>query len=52
MICPACRCENEMAYSSLAHAMVCLSPGCGFEIEMEPRDLQMLLEPVEELAFV
>jgi hypothetical protein len=52
MICPACRSENEMGYSSLAHAMVCLSPGCGFELEIDLRDIELLLEPVEELAFV
>jgi hypothetical protein len=34
-----------MAYSVLSHAFVCLEPECGFELEMEPVEVQMIMEP-------
>ncbi len=51
MICPNCRSENEMAYSVLSNGMICLEAGCGFEVEMEAREAQDVLETVEELVF-
>ena len=50
MTCPGCSSENEMAYSALSNAFVCLEPNCGFELEMEPAQAQLLLEPEEELV--
>jgi hypothetical protein len=50
MICPACTSETEMAYSSLSHSFVCLETVCGFELEMEPIEAQLVLEPEEELV--
>lgn len=51
MICPACaNSENEMAYSVLSHSLICLDPACAFEIEMEPAQAQLVLEPEEELV--
>ena len=50
MMCPACRTENEMAYSALSLGFVCLASDCGFELEMEPVQAQQVLEPEEELV--
>ena len=50
MICPGCECENEMAYSVLSHGLVCLEPGCGFEMEVDALDAQQVLETEEELV--
>ena len=50
MTCPGCRNDNEMAYSILSNGLVCLEPGCGFELEMEPAEAQLVLEPEEELV--
>jgi hypothetical protein len=44
MICPACKSENEMAYSALIHGMVCLEPDCGLELEFELSEVLALLE--------
>ena len=40
-----------MAYSVLSHGLVCLESDCGFEVEMEARQAQEILENVEELVF-
>jgi hypothetical protein len=40
-----------MAYSVLSHGLVCLEWDCGFEVEMEARQAQEILENVEELVF-
>jgi hypothetical protein len=50
MTCPACRGENEMAYSVLSHGFVCLEQECGFELEMDPSEAQLVLELEEELV--
>jgi hypothetical protein len=50
MTCPSCRSENEMAYSALSHGFICLDSTCGFELEMEPVQAQLVLEPEEELV--
>ena len=50
MICPGCNSENEMAYSALSHAFVCLEPNCGFELEMEPAEAMQVVEFEEELV--
>ena len=50
MTCPTCASENEMAYSVLSYGFICLEPGCGFEVEMEPAQAQQVLEPEEELV--
>jgi len=50
MTCPGCNSENEMAYSALSHAFVCLEPSCGFELEMEPVEAMQVLEFEEELV--
>ena len=43
MICPACKNENEMAYSALIHGFVCLRAECGLELEMDQCELAVLL---------
>jgi|KBSMisStandDraft_5_1062788.scaffolds.fasta_scaffold35281_2 hypothetical protein len=43
MICPACKNENEMAYSALVHGFVCQEPHCGLELPMEHCELAILL---------
>ena len=50
MTCPTCRGENEMGYSALSHGFVCLETACGFELEIEPRQAQEVLELAEELV--
>ena len=50
MTCPRCSSENEMAHSVLSNGFVCLEPECGFELEMEPADAHLVLEPNEELV--
>jgi hypothetical protein len=50
MTCPSCGSGNQMAYSALSHAFVCLEAACGFELEMEPVQAQQVLEPEEELV--
>ena len=39
-----------MAYSVLSHGLVCLESDCGFEVEMDARQAQEILENVEELV--
>jgi hypothetical protein len=51
MICPICRSDSEMAYSSFLSGFICLGPTCGFELEMEDRDAaELVLSPEEELV--
>lgn len=55
MICPGCGSLNEIAYSVISHGLICLSPGCGWEIEMSPVEAADLLDkPVmcEEFVLV
>jgi hypothetical protein len=42
-----------MVFSVLSHGFVCQEADCGFEMEMEWRDLAVLLDlqPEEELIF-
>ena len=51
MICPACNSNHEMAYSVLSNGFICLEPECGFELEMEPVQAHLMLEPEKELVF-
>jgi hypothetical protein len=48
MICPAC--GNEMAYSVLSHGFICLSQSCELELEMDQHDVELLLQPSQELV--
>lgn len=50
MICPGCGSENELAYSVISNGLVCLEPGCGFELEIEPSQARQVLETEEELV--
>ena len=50
MTCPACNSKEEMAYSTLSNGFVCLESECGFELEMEPVEAHLVLEPEEELV--
>ena len=51
MICPLCRVDSEMAYSSFLNGFICLGPTCGFELEMDASDAaQVILTPEEELV--
>ena len=50
MICPGCRSESEMAYSVLSNGLICLEADCGFEVEIETRQAQDILENEEELV--
>jgi len=50
MICPRCNTGNEMAYSVLAHGLICLESGCGFELEMNTAEAREILEPEEQLV--
>jgi hypothetical protein len=52
MICPRCGAENEMAYSVLSYAFVCLENTCGFEVEMEPAEAIHIARLAEELTCV
>ncbi|HEX5000261.1 MAG TPA: hypothetical protein VFY29_18715 [Terriglobia bacterium] len=45
MICPLCASHEEMAYSALSHAFICVDTDCEFELEMDPLEAQELLEP-------
>ena len=51
MICPGCGSDNEMAYSVLSNGLVCLEPGCDFELEMPVTEALEVLEPEGELVF-
>jgi len=50
MMCPACRSENEKAYSILSNSLVCLEPGCGFELEMPAYEAIEILELDKQLV--
>ncbi len=50
MICPGCESSNEMAYSVLSNGLICLEPGCGFELEMDGCEALEILEPAEALV--
>lgn len=50
MICPGCGSADEMGYSVLSNSLVCLDPGCGFELEMEPFEAHQVLETEDELV--
>jgi hypothetical protein len=49
MICPGCGNENEMAYSVLSNGLICLQPGCGFELEMSIDEAHQVMEPAGEV---
>jgi hypothetical protein len=49
MDCPKCR--SEMAYSALSHGFLCLESDCSFELEMDPREAQLAMEPVGDLIY-
>jgi hypothetical protein len=49
MDCPTC--SSEMAYSVLSHGFVCMESDCGFELEMDPAEAQLAMEPVGELTY-
>ena len=51
MICPACKSNNEMAYSVLSNGFVCLERECGFELETEYFDAEVVHQHEEELVF-
>ena len=51
MKCPICRSENEMLFSVLSHSFICQESHCGIELEVDPRDAEVLLQPEEELIF-
>jgi hypothetical protein len=50
MICPGCGHENELAYSVISNGLICLEPGCNFEMEIEPFEAHQVLELEEELV--
>ena len=50
MICPVCRSENEMAYSVLSFGFVCMESDCGFEVEVDPAEAQLVVATEEELV--
>ena len=50
MICPECGSENGVVYSVLSNGLVCLDPGCDFELEVEPFEAHQVLETEEELV--
>jgi len=52
MICPACRNNQEMAYSVLSHSFICLDPTCSYEIEMDASEAELIESPVEDLVCV
>jgi hypothetical protein len=45
MICPGCGSKNEMAYSVLSNGLICLEPGCGFEIEISAVEAIQIMDP-------
>lgn len=47
MTCPACKGDNEMAFSVLIRGFVCSEPDCGMELEMEDRDAEDILAAQE-----
>jgi transcription initiation factor TFIIIB Brf1 subunit/transcription initiation factor TFIIB len=51
MNCPACNSKTEMVLSVLSHGFVCQEAGCGFELELDWQDAEVLLHPEEELTF-
>jgi hypothetical protein len=51
MICPECGSANEMAYSVLSNGMICVEPGCAFEIEMDRRQAQEIRGTAEEICY-
>ena len=50
MVCPGCGSQDEMVYSVLSNGLVCLEPGCGFELEMPVYEAREILEPQGELV--
>jgi len=50
MTCPRCSGRSEMAYSVLSNGLICLEPGCSFEVEMGAREAREVLEHEEELV--
>jgi len=50
MTCPACGTQNEMAYSVISNGLICLEPGCEFEVEMDRKEAQEILALEEELV--
>ena len=51
MVCPGCGKENEMAYSVLSNGLICLEPGCGFELEMSIDEAHQVMELSEVLVY-
>ena len=52
MFCPICSNENEMAYSVLAHSYICLAAECGFEVEIDPSEIEVSAISAKELISV
>ena len=50
MHCPVC--GNEMAYLALAHGFLCLETDCGIELDLDPMDVEEILQPAGELVLV
>ena len=50
MTCPGCGTQDEMAYSVISNGLICLEPGCEFEIEMDPHQAHEILALEEELV--
>jgi hypothetical protein len=41
-----------MAYSALAHGFLCLETDCGIELDLDPMDVEEILQPAGELVLV
>jgi hypothetical protein len=49
--CPSCRSEKEMLFLALAQSFICDEPYCGYELQVEAQEAEVLLQPEEILVF-
>jgi hypothetical protein len=49
--CPSCRSEKEMLFLVLSLSFICDEPNCGYEVQVDPQEAEILLHPEEKLVF-
>ena len=49
--CPSCRSEKEMLFLVLSLSFICDEPQCGYEVQVDPQEAEILLQPEEKFVF-
>jgi len=49
--CPSCRSEKEMLFLALSMSFICDEPHCGYEVQVDAQEVEVLLNPEETLVY-